>query len=38
MLRDLIKREAVTNSLREILGKKKPLELHILELSRVLAK
>jgi hypothetical protein len=28
----------ITTPLREIVGKKKPLDLHLLELSRVLAK
>jgi 6-phosphofructokinase 1 len=34
----LIKGEVVTTPLCEIVGKKKPVDLHLLELSRVLAK
>ena len=38
MLLDLSKREVTTNSLREIVGRKNPVDLHILKLSRVLVK
>jgi 6-phosphofructokinase 1 len=34
----IVKGDVITTPLREIVGKKKPLDLHLLELSRVLAK